>query len=183
MESRPAAIMLSSTNVTRREPWSKTAVSGGCSGTGTCCVLTRARSGCIGGSGSRTYAVSGPSVLAPVNRYEATAVRSHTSVSTVTYEGVHIFSGTNIGGAVATSALASEVLHKREEEMSVPKTSPTGMHSIYSNTVVNAGAMSGWYRIYPKVALISPLYSKMSQSGYHCWHKYNSCLRYLTGTR
>jgi hypothetical protein len=61
-------------------------------------------------------AISGASVLAPVNISDALAVISHTSVNTVADEGMGIVSGTNSGEAVAARALVSEVSQKNEGE-------------------------------------------------------------------
>jgi hypothetical protein len=68
----PPVITWETVQETRRQDTSvdlvQDANSGWCSGPGTWCVLVWARSRCIGSSGSWVEAVSGGSVLAPVNK-------------------------------------------------------------------------------------------------------------------
>jgi hypothetical protein len=104
--------------------------------------------------------------LAPVNKPEAPAESDQTSVSAVVYEGAIIFSGMHIGEDVATSSLISEMLPKKDGDEPAPKMSPIGMQSMCNNTVVNPGAMYGWYRMLLQVALILSLCKSRSESGY-----------------
>jgi hypothetical protein len=60
--------------------------------------------------------VSGVSVLAPLNRFEALVVSARTSVSTVAYTEVGVVSGMSRGEAVAARTLYPEVLEKKEGE-------------------------------------------------------------------
>jgi hypothetical protein len=101
-------------------------------------------------------AVSGASVFALLNRSEALAVSAHMSLSTVVDAGVGVLSGTNIGDVVAVSALHSDALHK-EERGGCPQDQATGMQSMCCSTVAKTGAMSGWYRMRRKAALMSSL--------------------------
>jgi hypothetical protein len=80
--------------------------------------------------------------------------------------GVDVVSGMNMGEGVPSRALHSEVLQKKEGGNPTPKMSPTRMQSTCSRSVVNAGDMSGWYRMRLKATLMSSLYSSKSTSGY-----------------
>jgi hypothetical protein len=107
-------------------------------------------------------AVSGAIAFAFLNRSGALAARARTSISAVAATGVGVSSGMSRAEAVVASALHSEVLQKKEGEKPAPKINPMGMYSMRWSTVANAGAMSGWYTIWRKAALISSLYISRS---------------------
>jgi hypothetical protein len=118
-----------------------------------------------GGSGSRINAIRGAIVVALLNRLDAVVASARTSVSAVAEPGVGVSSGTNRGEIVATRALVSEVLQKKDGEKPASNIIPTGMQIMCWSTVDKAGDLSGWYMTRWKAALMLSLYRSRSRSG------------------